>query len=111
MESPKQTEETMRERSRNPSPDTSQSGSHSEDGLERIGDPDVLGRFDTMVAKTEATALPMGELLVTCAGVEREVNAYHERVGTHQGDHQRMNLTEGGELHHRVLEHVGQKAT
>ena len=103
MDSPVQTEDIVRERSRNPSPDISQPVSHFEDGLERIVDPDALDRYDGIVVQTRAPALTMRRLLVTCTGVEQEVEAYHRGGGACLSDRHRVDRAEeGGGLQHPV---------
>jgi len=101
MESPVQTEDTRRERSRNPSPDTDQPVSPSEDGLERIADLDELDRYDALLDKARARPLTCDDLLVTCKSREQEAEAYHRETGACLSIQQRVDRAEdGGGLRH-----------
>ena len=100
MESPKQTDEAASERSRDPSPDISHSESHSEDGLEKICDPDAHGRYVKVIAKAEAPPVTVEALFekLKCAEAEREANAYQKMIGANQADHQRMDAADEGKV-------------
>ena len=85
MESPKQLDKTAGERSRDPSPDSSQSEPDSE-GPERmkIHDLGEYRRYTGTIEKIEAPHITVDQLIEACGEAEREVNAYQEKVNAYQ---------------------------